>query len=182
MELQPIQATPLPTTPVPAAAGQGGFAQAQAASQPAATPAYEVSVANPALAAPTAGLQAADAEALAQQAVQAQQSILSALRGGTADVSVLLSGLPPGATATLLGGGWARLPQGMDAAEAEALWSFHFPYRRWDETGIQHTARTEPTGEQEQGRSGGLARRYGSKGQGEPEPEADEGHTLDILD
>jgi len=181
MELQAIQATPLPATPAPAAPAQGGFAQAQAAALPSATPAYEVSVASPPLAA-TVNLQAADAEALAQQAVQAQQSVLSALRSGSADASVLLSGLPPGATATLLGGGWARLPQGMDAVEAEAIWSFHFPYRRRETTQVRQSPRTEPAGEQERGRSGGLARRYGSKGQGEPEPEADEGHTLDILD
>ncbi len=184
MDIQAIPATtPLgATTPAPAV--QGEFTQAQTLANPTATPAYEVTVATtPAsTAAATAGLQAADAEALAQQAVQAQQQVLSALRGGGADVATLLSGLPPGATATLLGGGWARPPQAVDAAEVEALWSFHFPFRRRDVTPVRESPRTEAAGEEEHGKSGALPRRYGPRGREEPEPEADESHTLDLLD
>jgi len=185
MDVQAI--TPaLATQPLTQAAVSATSFQDVAAAIPSATPAFDVSFTPSATAqaASATDFQAEDAAALAQQALQAQQTVLSALRSGATDVSLLLSGLPPGATATLLGGGWVRVPPGMDPSEVEALWAFHFPFRRQDVPAVTSSTRADPTHDQDKhpAKSEGPLTAYGAHGEQEPVPGQPGGSTLDILD
>lgn len=167
--------SPAVTTPDPVAA------------TPAATPAFDVTLtaltaaATPA-AADTLDLNAEDIAAQVEQAAVAQQTVLSAMRSG-ADVSTLLSGLPPGATATLLGGGFVRTPAGVNPSELDALWEFHFPFRGMDVPAVTSSTHPEPTREKDQhGAGSSPLTGYGPHGEKEPVPGQPPASTLDILD
>ena len=132
-------------------------------------------------AAASSELQAEDILAQATQIQQTQQAVVAALTSGQVDSSLLRSGLPPGATATLLGGGWVRLPPGADAVEAEAIWAFHIPFRKTDVPAVDSPNRTPEARDQDKrpARKTPLAG-YGRHGEEEPEPGA--APSLDILD
>jgi hypothetical protein len=131
-----------------------------------------------------ADLQADDRVAEAALVLQAQQTILAALKSGAGDVALLLSGLPPGATATLLGGGWVRVPPGTEPGLAEALWAFQFPFYSMEIPAV--TSPTRPNPAREEGTRGGVKSQpltaYGSRGEKEAQPGLPFASTLDILD
>ncbi len=187
MDVQAITTNPILTTqPITQAAPGASFLDV---STP--TPAFDVSLTPQATAvastvdnqAATVDLQAEDATAQAELAFQAQQTVVSALRSGAADVANLLSGLPPGATANLLGGGWARVPQGTDPVEAEAVWAFHFPFRRRDIPAVTGSTRTDAARDKDkQAAKEEPLSGYGPHGEKESVPGLADGTTLDILD
>lgn len=130
-----------------------------------------------------ADLQAVDLLAQASLVLQAQQTVLAAMSAGNSDVSLLLSGLPPGATATLLGGGWVRVPPGTDPAEAESLWAFHFPFLRPDVPAVTSPNRPDAAGDQEKhAGTGAPLTVYGPRGEKELPPGPTYTSTVDILD
>jgi len=131
----------------------------------------------------TAELQAEDLVAQAALALQAQQTVLAAMSAGTSDVSLLLSGLPPGATATLLGGGWVKVPPGTDPAEAESLWAFHFPFFRPNVPAVTSPTAPEATGDQGKHEGPGAPLTiYSPRGEKEAPAGPSYASTLDILD
>ncbi|BDU72861.1 hypothetical protein [Mesoterricola silvestris] len=127
-------------------------------------------------------LNAEDIAAQVEQAAVAQQTVLSAMRSG-ADVSTLLSGLPPGATATLLGGGFVRTPAGVNPSELDALWAFHFPFHRLDVPAVTSSTHAEPTRDKDKhGAGSSPLTGYGPHGEKEPVPGEPPPSTLDIMD
>lgn len=116
--------------------------------------------------------------------LQAQQTIVAALKSGAGDVALLLSGLPPGATATLLGGGWVRVPPGTEPGLAEALWAFQFPFYNIDIPAV--TTATRPNPARDEGKRTGVKSppltAYGPRGEKEAQPGLPSASTLDILD
>ena len=87
------------------------------------------------------------AEAIVSQAamvLQAQDTLLAINRNG--DVGSLLAALPAGATAALMGGGWAWVPAAAD--HMQALWSFQFPFYGLDIPAVAVATRAEPSGEE----------------------------------
>ncbi|NTV75207.1 MAG: hypothetical protein HGA66_13505 [Holophaga sp.] len=185
MDITAITTTTLPLTQT--TAGQALTASDPAAATPAATPAFDVTLtavttAATSAAAGTLDLNAEDIASQVEQAAVAQQTVLSAMRSG-ADVSTLLSGLPPGATATLLGGGFVRTPAGVNASELDALWEFHFPFRRLDVPAVTSSTHPEPTREKDQhGAGSSPLTGYGPHGEKEPMPGQAPDSTLDIRD
>jgi hypothetical protein len=131
---------------------------------------------------PTSELLEEDIAARTAEALVAQQSVVDALHAG-ADTSVLLSGLPPGATATLLGGGWAQAPPGAAPADAsEQILAYFFPFRPRDVPAVASSSKAESA--REQGRRAPekpAPRTYGRAGE-EEEPILPPESTLDILD
>lgn len=57
-----------------------------------------------------------------------RMAVLAAMQAGASDVTLMLSGLPQGSMATLLGGGWVQIPAGSNGVEAAGTWAFHFPF------------------------------------------------------
>jgi hypothetical protein len=151
-----------------------------------ATPAFDVTLLT--ASAPQAAVevdpQTEDLAALAEQALVAQQTVLSAMRSGVTDVSTLLSGLPPGATATLLGGGWSRVPPGASAEESGTVWSFLLPLRRENVPAVTTSAKAGATREKDQGGARGSAplASYGPHGEKDSLPGLPGTSTVDILD
>lgn len=129
---------------------------------------------------PQADLMEEDLAARTAQALAAQQSVLEALHGG-GDTSVLLSGLPAGSTATLLGGGWARPPLEVMTTEGESLLAVFFPFRALDVPAV--TSSTKAARDQEKRAAGkGGATTYGRTGEEETDSGEPGASTLDILD
>lgn len=159
--------------------------QEVAANVQATEPAYDVAF-TPVTATPVdpnAALLEEDLAARTAEALVAQQSVLNALNSG-GDTSVLLSGLPPGATATLLGGGWARVPPGTDPAEtAERTLAYFFPFRPQDVPAVASSAKAEAAREQEKRAAEGRPPLKGYSKAGEEEEPREPGDSLlDILD
>jgi len=92
--------------------------------------------------APTTDLLADDLRAQASMVLLSQQTSLAAGRAGSADVSVLLSGLPAGAISTLLGGGWVWVAPGADRIAAS--WSLQYPNPDQDIPAVTGPSRAEP--------------------------------------
>ncbi len=179
LPLTPTTVSQTVTSPDPSAA--------TTTAAPAATPAFDVALTalttttNPA-ATGALDLNAGDVAAQVEQAAIAQQTVLSAMRSG-ADVSTLLSGLPPGATATLLGGGYVRTPAGVNPSELEALWEFYVPFRRRYVPAVTSSTHPEPTREKDKhGAGSSPLTGYGPHGEKEPVAGEQPDAILDILD
>ena len=132
---------------------------------------------------------AADPQALAIAApdvtiADTQQAVQAALQAGASDVSLVLSGLPQGAIALMLGAGWTPVvPDGLNGAESAASWAFHFPLRVLDVPAVASTSFAAHTGVR--GKPADLPApltAYGSRGQPEPAPGASFASTMDLLD
>jgi hypothetical protein len=129
-----------------------------------------------------ADLMEEDLAARTAQALVAQQSVLEALHAG-ADTSVLLSGLPPGSTATLLGGGWARPPLEVITTEGESLLAAFFPFRLRDVPAVTSSTKAEAARDQDKRAADkGGATTYRRTGEEEPDPGEPGASMLDILE
>jgi hypothetical protein len=185
MDIQAITSSNF-TTAQPLTSAASAASASPELSQTTATPAFEASFLTVSASQTEAGpdLQAQDLTALAEQALLAQQTVLSAMRSGSTDVSTLLSGLPAGATATLLGGGWARVPAGATAEEAGTVWAFLFPLRREHVPAVTTSSKAAATREKEHdgAREGEPLAFYGPHGEKEPLPAPPGTSTVDILD
>ena len=180
--------TPLPVTAAPVsyqatvanlAAGDPG--QTVAAAPTAAADEDATYVALPTLPVDlTPDLTAADAAAQVEQIFQAQQAIMAAMKSGGMDTALALSGLPPGATALLLGAGWVQpMPGNPRTDPSDALWAFRFPFRREDVPAVTPANPEAPAKDKE---PGAPLTAYGPQGETEPMPGQPGGATLDILD
>ena len=128
----------------------------------------------------TPDLTAADAAAQVEQIFQAQQAIMAAMKSGGMDTALALSGLPPGATALLLGAGWVQpMPGNPRTDPSDALWAFRFPFRREDVPAVTPANPEAPAKDKE---PGAPLTAYGPQGETEPMPGQPGGATLDILD
>jgi len=128
----------------------------------------------------TPDLTAADAAAQVEQIFQAQQALMAAMSSGGMDTALALSGLPPGATALLLGAGWVQPMPGTPRADpSDALWAFRFPFRRED---VPAVTSANPAGPPKDKEPGAPLTAYGPQGETEPMPGQPGGVTLDILD
>jgi hypothetical protein len=100
---------------------------------------------------------------LATEAIlDAQSAQLSAMRSGAADPAQILSGLPPGASATLMGGGWISAFPDRNPWTSDLAASF-FHARVVDE--VSPTAKVAPAGGETRNTAGGEAalEAYGQK-------------------
>ena len=194
MDIQAV--TPLiltPPTPLPATAAPVSF-QATVASLATADPTLAIAAAPTAIADEdatyialptlpvdmTPDLSATDAAAQAEQIFEAQQSVLAAMQSGAMDPALALSGLPPGATALLLGAGWVQPMPGTPRSDpSDALWAFRFPFRREDVPAVTSAGKANPPKDKEPGEP---LTGYGPQGEPEAMPGQQGKPTVDILD
>ena len=113
-----------------------------------------------------------------------QQAVQAAIQAGASDVSLVLSGLPQGATALMMGAGWTPIiPDGLNGAESAASWAFHFPLRVLDVPAVTGATLASHTGVK--GKPADLPHpltAYGSHGEPEPQPGTTFASTMDLLD